>query len=252
MEIKQKITPINFTKGNKRKIEYIVIHYFGGLSSAEAVANYFYSNPTSASAHYAVDENSIFQIVKDEDIAWHCGDSTQGVFGGKATNLNTIGIEMRPYKLNTYSQFAIDRDWYFNDQVIKQTQELTRFLMDKYDIPIDRVIRHYDVSKKYCPRPFVGDDINTYYNTSGNDQWIKFKNGLKEVNMDKETIKALIKEVILEMRSDSFVNQYSSEARKWGVDNQIMVGGAYQGLLTREEGIALMHRLYLLLQSETK
>ena len=35
---------------------------------------------------------------------------------------------------------------------VQNTIELTRQLMDKHNIPLDRVIRHFDASKKICPR----------------------------------------------------------------------------------------------------
>ena len=37
------------------------------------------------------------------------------------------------------------------------TLETTKFLMKKYNITIDRIVRHYDVTHKICPAPFVND-----------------------------------------------------------------------------------------------
>lgn len=50
---------------------------------------------------------------------------------------------------------ATDRDWYFEDATIKSAIELTRYLMEKYHIPVDNVLRHYDVTGKICPNPLV-------------------------------------------------------------------------------------------------
>lgn len=251
MEIKQKLTPRNFTKGNNRKIEYLVIHYFGGLASAEAVANYFYNNDVLASAHYAVDEKDIYQMVKDEDISWHAGESTQGTFGNIATNNNSISIEIRPYKLKSLPPLsALDNDWYFDDKVITNALWLASRLMLKYNIPITKVIRHYDITKKYCPRPFVGDDVNKYYGTSGNVQWQVFKRKLEELTMKKEQIKEVVYEVLADMKRDPSVEAYSEGARLWGEQNGIMVGKAYKGLITREESIAILYRLYELIEKK--
>ena len=30
--------------------------------------------------------------------------------------------------------------------------------MKKYNVPVERVIRHYDVTGKVCPKPFVDDE----------------------------------------------------------------------------------------------
>lgn len=42
----------------------------------------------------------------------------------------------------------------------------------------------YDVTGKWCPRPWMGDDTNTYYGTSGNEQWKKFKERLSGEELD--------------------------------------------------------------------
>lgn len=47
--------------------------------------------------------------------------------------------------------------WYFEEETIKSTIELTKELMKKYDIPASNVIRHYDVTGKTCPEPYVRD-----------------------------------------------------------------------------------------------
>ena len=52
--------------------------------------------------------------------------------------------------------------------------------MAKYGIDADHVIRHYDVTAKWCPRPWMGDDINTYYGKTGNQLWTEFKAGLED------------------------------------------------------------------------
>ena len=57
-----------------------------------------------------------------------------------------------------------------SEKVIENTIELTKELMKKYNIPIQNVIRHYDVTGKNCPAPFV-----EYPN-----RWIDFLNRLKE------------------------------------------------------------------------
>ena len=65
-----------------------------------------------------------------------------------------------------------------------KTEDLNKrrddFIRDNLRIPPENVVRHYDVTGKWCPRPFMGDDINEYYGTSGNEQWAKFKARLSE------------------------------------------------------------------------
>lgn len=182
LTVEKRIISRNFTRGRSgNKVEYIVIHYFGSLGTAKAVANYFAGADRQASAHYCLDEgNVVYQCVEDTDTAWHCG--TSGAYTHpKCRNRNSIGIEVRPYKLDPYTAAsAMVRDWYFTPEVVDNLVKFTRYLMEKYGIPPENVVRHYDVTGKWCPRPFMGDDINEYYGTSGNEQWAKFKARLSD------------------------------------------------------------------------
>lgn len=75
--------------------------------------------------------------------------------------------EMCVRKKNTKSMGATDKDWYFEDATVEAAAELTRYLMNKYGVPASHVIRHYDVTGKICPNPYV-------YNTSAHT-WDEFK-----------------------------------------------------------------------------
>lgn len=185
MKITQDLITVNFTKRPNREIKYIVVHYFGGLGTDEGVVNFFDRDATNASAHYALDDDSITQAVLDENVAWHCGDSGIGSLKGKCTNANSIGIEVRPYKVNASHISAADTDWYFHGQTVANLTELVKSLMAAHGIDAAHVIRHYDVTSKLCPRPWVGEDINTYYGKTGNQLWAEFKAGLE----DEEVVK---------------------------------------------------------------
>lgn len=87
--------------------------------------------------------------------------------GRVCRNANSIGIEMCVRKKNTKSMGATDKDWYFEDATVEAAAELTRYLMNKYGVPASHVIRHYDVTGKICPNPYV-------YNTSAHT-WDEFK-----------------------------------------------------------------------------
>lgn len=171
MKIVKHLTPYNFSdKNDPKRIFFIVVHYFGSLGTAKAVADYFANDFRGASAHYSVDENpEVYQSVNDDDIAWHCGTSGKYVHQ-TCRNHNSLGIEMRPKKRNPKSLGASDKDWYFDEATLANTAELVKQKMLEYNVPIDRVIRHYDVTGKICPNPFVVHP----------EQWIAFKERLKE------------------------------------------------------------------------
>lgn len=171
MTINKLLTKVNFTKSSSRKIEYIVIHYVGATGTAKNNCLYFEKFYRGASAHYFVGHSGdIWQCVEDSNVAWHCGASN---YKHKyCRNSNSIGIEMC-CRLN-------GNTWYFEDATVKATVELTKELMKKYNIPKERVIRHYDVTGKQCPMPYVKD--NTKHT------WAAFINSLSTTVKKSNTV----------------------------------------------------------------
>ncbi len=164
MQINKLLTRYNHNTGSIERIKYIVIHYVGALGGARANCQWYAGGDKGASAHYFVDfDGSVWQSVEDRDIAWHCG--AKSYRHPECRNANSIGIEM--CVRNKGSQADTSRDWYFEDATVETAIRLTRELMDKYHIPADHVIRHYDVTGKICPNPYV-------YNTTDHT-WAEFQ-----------------------------------------------------------------------------
>lgn len=152
MQINKLLTPYNYTAGTADRIKYIVIHYVGALGGAEANCKYYASQYIGASAHYYVGfDGEVWQSVEEKDIAWHCG--AKSYVHPECRNANSLGIEL--CVRNKGSLADTSRDWYFEDTTIQEGIELTKALMEKYNVPVDRVIRHYDVTGKICPNPYV-------------------------------------------------------------------------------------------------
>lgn len=127
----------NYTKGRRGSaIDYIVVHYTGTDASARNNLVYFSTHDAQASAHYFIDrDGTLCQSVSESDIAWHAGKW--------AMNCRSIGIE----------NVSAGED--FTEAQIETLTALVRALMAKYGIPADHVIRHYDVTGKLCPAPYV-------------------------------------------------------------------------------------------------
>ena len=165
-KINRLISGYNHNQGSISRIKYIVIHYVGALGGAKENCQYYAGGNRNASAHYFVGfDGEIWQSVEDANIAWHCGASSYK--HAECRNANSIGIEMCVRKKNTKSMGATDKDWYFEDATVEAAAELTRYLMDKYNVPASNVIRHYDVTGKICPNPYV-------YNTTAHT-WDEFR-----------------------------------------------------------------------------
>lgn len=172
----------NFRAASRRPsdIRYLVIHFTANDGdSAKNNADYFAREAPGASAHFFVDEREIWQSVQEKDIAWHCG--TRGMyFHPYCRNANSLGVELCSRKWG--------EKYYFTPETVKNAQQFVRSLMKRYGIPTENVVRHYDVTHKNCPAPFVEDA----------GAWQKFKAGLmeqeKEDNMTEKQVKQLIEQ----------------------------------------------------------
>ena len=158
------------------RIEWIVIHYTGiavsALQNARALEKPL-EHPRST--HYFVDGNQVVAVVREERAAWHVGgkDPSKKI---DVYNGNSIGVDLCEDKLvyDRKHKSVEDRDWYFTEETEETAAELVAEIMKRHGISLDHVVRHYDVTGKWCPRPFMGDDINTAYKESGNQRWRKF------------------------------------------------------------------------------
>lgn len=158
--IERRLIRGNFRSRYNTPIRYIVIHDTGNhRRGADALAHFRYFNGgyRGASAHYFVDERWIVQIVDDRFAAWHCGDG-RGRFG--ITNSNSIGIEL------------CINDGNDMEATYALATQLIIYLMDRYNIPLSRVVRHYDASRKICPRHM---SYNRWH------KWYCFKENLRRI-----------------------------------------------------------------------
>ena len=189
--------PVHVSSKPNRQIKYICIHYTAGASSAggRAIGEYNVFCKREASADFAVDDTSIVQFNPDiqNKYCWSVGDkknpySTGGKLNGKCFNNNSISIEIcSNLKKGTSASAANHSGWYFTEAALDNAKKLTKILMKKYNIPLERVVRHYDVTGKLCPGIIGWNDEDIYDSVSGkrtakknnSSEWIKFKESLK-------------------------------------------------------------------------
>ncbi len=121
-------------------VSYIVIHDTGNPSpgaDARAHFSYFNGGDRGSSADFFVDDKECLQI-NDYTIyyTWHCGDGN-GKYG--IANHNSLGIEL-----------CINADGDY-EKAFANAVALTKRLMRELGIPPEKVVRHYDASRKSCP-----------------------------------------------------------------------------------------------------
>lgn len=125
----------NYTSGRgERAIDGMAVHYTATTASAHNNLVYFSRPGAQASAHLFVDKDgTISQSVRFEDTAWAVGNF--------AENQRTVSVEV----------VSAGED--FTESQIAALAEIYAYLRATYGIT--RVIRHYDVTGKLCPAPYV-------------------------------------------------------------------------------------------------
>lgn len=164
-EISQQLLTINdYSRPGTEleRVKGIVIHYTGNPgTTAMQNRNYFESlavkKDTKASSHFIIGlSGEIIQCVPLEEVA----------YASNERNWDTISIEC-----------CIDNSaGKFNEKTYDALVVLTAWLVGEYDLKIEDIIRHYDVTGKACPKYFVEHesawedfklDVEKYIDTNG-------------------------------------------------------------------------------------
>jgi N-acetylmuramoyl-L-alanine amidase CwlA len=150
-------------------IEYLVVHWTANTATgADARANAIYlKKKENAGTHYCIDDEEIYQCTEDKNVAYSVGGKYWSGFvpkmwlARKIFNNNSLNFEMC---------LGGDR----NDSiVIDHTAELIGKKLVQYGLDITRVVRHYDVLGKPCPR-FCYADTNSWDNTREDSAFASF------------------------------------------------------------------------------
>lgn len=209
---------------NASQIRYLVYHYTGNDGDKAANnAKYFQNNIVKASAHYFVDDTTVWRSVPDLKVAWSVGGSKYanadktggGTMYGVITNTNSISIEMCDTIRNGVYQASA--------ATLANAAELGRELMEKYGIPIENVYRHFDVTGKHCPSYLVNAQ-----------KWAEFKKRLEVKIMDNTPSGA------------------HKEGVEWAVANGILTGNSEGDLMlsqpvTRQQMCTMLYRFWKLI-----
>jgi len=211
--------------GARTRPQYIVIHYTAGDGDTAADnGRYFASRSVGASAHYFVDEKQIVRSVPEEAAAWHCGAAVYR--HGQCRNRNSIGVELCSRRENGSYVFA--------PETVERAAGLVRSLMEQYGIPVERVLRHYDVTGKLCPAPFLEEAA-----------WQAFRARLEEHMTQTEFAQAM--ERYLQTLAAQPPGGWSQQARDWAEQQGLIRGDgqsmAYRRPVTREELVEILYRL---------
>ena len=209
---------------NASQIRYLVYHYTGNDGDRAANnAKYFQNNIVKASAHYFVDDTTVWRSVPDLKVAWSVGGSKDanadktggGTMYGVISNTNSLSIEMCDTIRNGVYQAS--------EATLSNAAALGRALMEKYGIPIENVYRHFDVTGKHCPSYLVNAQ-----------KWAEFKKRLEVKIMDNTPSPA------------------HKEGVEWAIANGILTGNSEEDLMlsqpvTRQQMCTMLYRFWKLM-----
>ena len=136
-------------RGQDSRVQYVVLHY----TSSNAQRAMHTLTQGGVSSHYLINDTpaTIYRLVDEDRRAWHAGDSSWQ--GRTWLNASSIGIEIvHP----GYRDTSTGRHWYpWNPQQIEALVLLLQDILQRHDLPPERVLGHSDVApqRKVDPGP---------------------------------------------------------------------------------------------------
>lgn len=146
MQIERMIAKTHCYLG-QNKPAYVIIHETDNWSkgaNARAHATAMKNGNLAGTVHYYVDSQECYQTLEHQDGAWAVGDG-HGKYG--ISNLNSINIEICVNPESNY-YLAVDR-----------AAELAAMLLNQYGWDTSHLKRHYDASRKHCPRRILDEGL---------------------------------------------------------------------------------------------
>lgn len=137
LEIRERTSPNQGSRGDPARIDMLVLHYTG-MPSAQAAIERLCDPDARVSAHYVVEENgAVWRLVPETRRAFHAGLSCWE--GENDLNAVSIGIEIvNPGHEWGYRQFP--------ETQMASVEALCRDLLTRHPIPAHRVVGHSDIA----------------------------------------------------------------------------------------------------------
>ncbi len=192
-DISEQILTLNEWSRPGKKIkhlDYVVIHYLGNPeTTAQQNHDYFESlkdlQNTSMSANYVVGmDGEIIHCVPDDEVA----------YASNQANSYSLSVE------NCHP----DESGKFTEDTYNALVKLVAYLTEEYHLDRERIIRHYDVTEKDCPKYFVEHE----------DAWEQFRDDVMAYRAECEAKAAQKAKVKQEEAEGSELTRFLEENAK--------------------------------------
>ena len=195
--VKQTI-PINNYDTSRKPITHVVIHWIvGSLASADAT----FKNPArGASAHYGIENSTVFQWVDEAHTAYHAGNY--------AYNQKSIGIE---------HSAAPDR--VASEATYQSSGQLVKEICQRHNIPLDRthIVGHKEVSATQCPGTMNIDKIISIAKGGGS------MTSYKGYDLDNKDSMKVAVDILVRVQGGEFVDKPKYDADIKALQNKLRV-----------------------------
>jgi N-acetylmuramoyl-L-alanine amidase len=139
------------TKNNG--VKGIVMHWTATPGASDTNEQAFFDGSDGgggryASAHLFVDRDSATLTIPLDEVAYHANDHACRVsFLAPNANFTSIGIEM-----------CVEKDGTIHAETVERSAQVAAELCRMYKLdPLTKIVRHFDVTGKNCPAPWVAD-----------------------------------------------------------------------------------------------
>ena len=139
-------------------VKKIVIHWTANPgASADAHQRYFNGSAITgkryASAHLFVDAKEAICIVPLNEIAYHANDVYERKGGSAYRGVSEIAPNAN--KVSIGVEMCVEKDGKIAPETIARSIEVIAELCKMYGLSEKDIVRHYDVTHKPCPQPFI-------------------------------------------------------------------------------------------------
>lgn len=149
---------------NANSHQYFAVHYLGVNGQNPDLYGGGYGGH-----FYVSKDGKCYQAAEVTDKLWHVGASSGfSYIHSYARNNNTIGVECGTYTASGRNND--DETWYFTEATQVTAAKLAAAVLTVYNLPMDHLLRHGDITTKNCPSPLKRDQ-----GKGSNWTWNKFK-----------------------------------------------------------------------------
>jgi len=111
--------------------------------------------PTYGSAHIFVDPKEALCIIPLNELAYHANENYTYVNGKPFRGVEAL--KPNANLLSVSIEMCVEKNWWIAPETMNRSKIVAAELCKKFKLTEKDIVRHFDVTRKPCPYPFVKD-----------------------------------------------------------------------------------------------